>query len=83
MTHDDFPEIKRDAVTTDELIAYQVVQAEAYAMQHAPTRPHEHEAIIRLFVLYSFQHDRGEKSLLRHALDMVINRHRWGASHAS
>lgn len=77
------PEIKRDAVTTDELVAYAVVQATEYAMQHAPKRPHEHEAIIRLFVLYSFQRDRGEKTLLRRALDMLINRHRWRASHAS
>lgn len=85
MTPDDnFPEIKRDAVTTDELVAYAVVQATEYAMQHASARPqHERDAIVRLFVLYSFQRDRGEKVLLRHALDMVINRHRWEASHAA
>lgn len=83
MNPDDFPEIKRDAVTTYSLISYQIVQAEAYAREHAPTRQYEHEAIIRLFVLYSFQRDRGEKALLRHALDMLINRHRWKASHAA
>lgn len=79
----DFPEIQRDQYVTDELVMYSIAQAKEYAEQHAPDAPHAHEAIVRLFVLYSFQRDRGEKSLLRHALDMLINRHRWRASHAS
>lgn len=78
MTPDDFPEIKRDAVTTDELIAYQIVQAQEYAMEHAPTRPqYERDAMVRIYVIYSFTRDRGDKALLRHSLDELVNRHKW------
>lgn len=78
MTPDDFPEIKRDAVTTNELIAYQLVQAEEWANQHAPTRPqYERDGMVRIYVLYSFTQDYGDKILLRHALNELVNRHRW------
>ena len=72
MTPTDFPQIKRDACVTDATIAYAIVQAKEYAALHAPNAPSIQAAIIRLFVIYCFEHDMGEKNLLRIGIDLLI-----------
>lgn len=83
MTPADFPAIPRDACTTDATIAYSISQANEYAALHAPNAGAAHDAIIRLFVTYTFERDWGERVHLRRGIDLLLGQYKWEQFHAS
>lgn len=52
---------------------YIIEQSEAYAQQYAPNAlPSIKAGIARLFFRYCIEHDKGEKALIRSAIDALL-----------